>query len=366
MDNLPKVGTLTNWIKKGDWQSIAQHLSHLAAADYDDDAYFAKGLLLFYGPIEQRNIDLALSLIEKSCLLTPTKINYQNTYSEVLLQVKQPKKAFDIALLCHDRFPNNGLSAIALGRAAWECKNREVAHRSYQQALQLLPQELTEVRSQISHMLFKLAPFWWSSVQGRRLILVRKGLQHTDFLIECRQNKDFHHHYNLFQEATPDAVKRELKVADRPPLDSKKIEWVVEKNGQPIGVAALVDLNMNNSRAELLIGFPGDVSALATVEATLLVLEFAFATLGLFKVYSYVYSDNPKGQKNTLSLGFEQEGILKSHVQDPYLKQRLDLYVNGCLQDDFFSNITLMKMAQRLLGRVPQASTCDGTVSGFD
>lgn len=363
MEYLAKMDKLAQWIKLADWPRISQYLSNVADADYDAADYFAKGLLFVYGVKEQRNISLALSLIEKACLLDPAKANFKNTYSEVLLQAKQPTKALEIALLTQERFPRNAMSAIALGRAAWECKNREIAYRSYQEALQLLPGNLTEVRNQIDNMVLKLAPFWWKSLQGRNLEIVRKGKQHSDFLLECRQNKDFHHHYNLFQEATEHAVQRELKFADRPPLQSKKIEWVVEKYGKPIGLAALVDLNMNNSRGELLIGFPGAVSPLSSVEATLLVLEFAFSTIGLFKVYSYVYSDNPNGQKNTLSLGFKQEGILRSHVKDPHFKQRLDLYANGCFQEEFFGNPALMKMALRLLGRIPQAQTCDGTVS---
>ena len=363
MEYLAKMDKLTQWVKLADWPSISQYLSYVAIEDYDAADYFAKGLLYIYGVKKQRNISLALSLIEKACFLDPSKVNYQNTCSEILLQARQPAKALEIALLTQERFPHSAMSAIAVGRAAWECKNREVAYRSYQKALNLLPENLTDIRNQIDSMLLKLAPFWWRSLQGRNLEIVRRGEQHSGFLLECRQNKAFHHHYNLFQEVTEQAVKRELKLADRPPLQSKKIEWVVEKLGKPIGLAALVDLNLNNSRAELLIGFPDAVSPLSSVEATLLVLEFAFSTVGLFKVYSYVYSDNPNGQKNTLSLGFKQEGVLRSHVKDPHLKERLDLYANGCFQKEFFGNQALMKMALRLLGRIPQAQTCDGTVS---
>jgi len=354
---------LSTWLKRGDWPQISEFLSNLAEHNYDSEAFFAKGLLLVYGPKEQRDVDLALSLLQKTCAIAPDNFRYLNTYSEVLLQARQATKALEVALQCTERFPNNAMSAIALGRAAWECKNRQVAYGSYQSALKLLPKDQVLVRDQVSKMLLKLAPLWWNPLAGRSIKLVRKGLQHSDFLIACRQDKAFHHHFNLFQEPTPQAVKKELKNADRSPLESRKIEWVVEKNGEPIGLAALVDLNFNNSRAELLIGFPGEVSSLVTVEATILVLEFAFSTLGLFKLYSYVYSDNPVGQKNTLRLGFEQEGLLRSHVQDPSLKERLDLYLYGCLQQDFFGNTALMKMAMRLLGRFPLQKEVEGTIT---
>ena len=83
-------------------------------------------------------------------------------------------------------------------------------------------------------------------------------------------------------------------------------------------------------------------------------MEFAFSKIGIHKLISYVYGDNPKSQRNTLHLGFQQEGLLKSHVVDPASGERLDLYINGCLSTEFFQNKTLMKLASRLLGRVPE------------
>ena len=223
MDNVANMDNLAYWIKQEDWLSIADYLSNLADADYDATAYFAKGLLSVFGPKEQRNVDFALFLIDKACVLEPTNMGYQNTYSEMLLQAKRIIKAFEIASLCKERFPQEAMAAISLGRAALECKNREIAHRSYEEALILLPQDSTNTRAQISELLLRIAPFWWNPLQGRHLKLVRKGNQHSEFLIACRKNKEFHHHYNIFQEPTPEAVKRELKIADREPLQSKKL-----------------------------------------------------------------------------------------------------------------------------------------------
>jgi diamine N-acetyltransferase len=349
MDNVEK------WLHSEDWPRIKKYLSTFEDENYDSSAYFSKGFMLAYGPKSERNITLAISLFEKACTIEPKNSRYLNTYSEILLQTKQATKGLEVALKSTELFPYNAMSAIALGRAGWESKNRDIAYNSYKKALYLLPGNLPGIRDQVSQMVFKLSPFWWEALKGRNIKLVRKGKEHADFLIRCRRNELFHHQYNLFQEPTPQAVQRELERANLPPLESNKIEWVIEKLGTPIGLAALVDLNLNNSRAELLIGFPESVSSFTTVEATLLVLEFAFSTLGLFKLYSYVYSDNITGQKNTLSLGFEQEGLLKSHVQDPYLKSRLDLYVNGCIQPDFFGNKTLMRIYIRLLGRLPKS-----------
>lgn len=64
-----------------------------------------------------------------------------------------------------------------------------------------------------------------------------------------------------------------------------------------------------------------------------------------------MYGDNHFSQKNTIHLGFEQEGLLKSHVYDPQSDSRLDLYVNGLLEEQFKQNPYYNLMAKKLLGR---------------
>jgi len=350
----PLAQELKGWINTGNWGCIESYLSTLPHDQYDANTYLAKGLLLTYGPLEHRDLDQALESLESSYHLEPDGLHCLNTLSEILLQTKQYKKSLMFAQKARRANPKNAMAAVALGRAAWACRNKVLAYDSFQEALGLLPEDFSPVRQQVNKTVFKIAPFWWSSLKGKGVTLVRMGTQHRDFILKCRNNISFRSHYNLFHKTTPEDVQIDLKESERLPLENNKIEWVVEKNGVPIGLAALVDLDLDNSRAEILVGFPDDVPARNTVESALLVLEFAFSTLGLGKVYSYVYSDNPCGQRNNLHLGFEQEGFLKSHVKSPVSNMRLNLYVNGCLPEMFFNNDAVMKMARRLLGRIPQ------------
>lgn len=351
----PLSEELKGWINTGNWGRIKSYLSTLPRDQYDANAYLAKGLLLTYGPSEHRDLGQAVEILELAYRLEPNGLQCLNALSEVLLQTKQYRKSLVCAQEARRINPQNPMAAVTLGRAAWACRNRLLAYDSFQDALRLLPDDFSPVRQQVNTTVFKLAPFWWSSLEGKSVTLVRMGIQHRDFILQCRNDVSFQSHYNLFHKTTPESVQIDLKESERPPLENKKIEWVVEKKGVPIGLAALVELDMENSRAEVLVGFPEDVPARNTVESALLVLEFAFSTLGLSKVYSYVYSDNPYGQRNTLHLGFEQEGFLKSHVKIPTSNVRLDLYVNGCFPEAFFGNAAVMNMARRLLGRTPQS-----------
>lgn len=345
---------LMDWVNQGRWHELASHLNVLSEDDFSPQTWLAKGLLLAYGPAEQRKAPQAIVCVEQACSLDPDEPRFWNTLSELYLQSAQQMKALEAAQKARNLNPENGMSAIAMARAAVSCGDRVTAYHCYQDALRLTPED-SPVRQQIKSQVFKVLPVWWQKLEGNNISLVRMGPEHFDFIAQCRNDTTFQHHYNLFQKTSEDAIRHDLKKSQRSPVEINKIEWIVKKGSKPVGLAALVDLNLKNSRAELLVGFPGETSGMVSVEATLLVLEYAFSVIGLHKVYSYVYSDNPVGQRNTLHLGFEQEGLLKEHVMDPGSGQRLSLHVNACFPEIFYSNKRLMKMAQRLLGRLPQA-----------
>ncbi|MCV6588031.1 MAG: GNAT family N-acetyltransferase [Marinobacterium sp.] len=200
-------------------------------------------------------------------------------------------------------------------------------------------------------MSFRLAPFWWHPLQGKHLTLVRLTTAHHAFVLKCHQDNAFQQRYNLFQSASVQAITDDLKQAEKHPLESNRMEWVVEKQGIPIGLVALTSLDMKQSRAELLVGFPDVPTPFNSVEATLLVLEFAFATLGLEKIYSHVYANNLHSQKSSIHIGFEQEGLLKSHIKAPDSNDRLDLYTNGYLPEAFYQRSKTIRLFKRLFGR---------------
>ena len=66
--------------------------------------------------------------------------------------------------------------------------------------------------------------------------------------------------------------------------------------------------------------------------ASKLLLEYAFNTLNLNKVYLYTEFDNVNAQRLFEKLGFEKEGLIKD-----------DLIFNGRKVDRFFYGITKQK-----------------------
>ena len=337
-----------------DWNSIASHLSTLPTPAWNSHDFFAKGMLLAFGPLTLRNLTEAITAIEHASLLEPQNTKYLTILSELYLQTKRMPLAMRAATLARSLAHHDPLTGITLGRVAWACGERDLAYQTFSQVIQQIPSSKTHVIALLKKLTLPLEPFWQQPYIGKRIVLSRMTSKHRSFLASCRNNQEFQHQYHLFQDSSQEGVERDLKEAERPPSETKKISWVIETNECSIGLASLVGIDFNNSRAEILIGIPNDRAFGMGLEAALLVMEFAFSVVKLSKLFSYVYSDNIKSQQNTMHLGFRQEGLLRSHIFDPISKQPLDLFINGCLSYEFFNNQKLMVLANRLLGRTPQ------------
>lgn len=344
--NDPKI--LNEWISKHNWKDLETYLETIPKDQFRSWEYLSQALINLY---KYSNISLSLTNLNKAYELSPNETRVLNTYSNVLLKANKNKKALDMAKQSIEIDSNNPMSSLALMHAALANNKNEIAYDAAENAYLNLPDRLKSLKKQTSQMRKKLLPIWWKPLSGKKIQLVRITSKHKEFLLQLRQDTEFQHHYNLFTTNTEEKLDKDIALANKPPLDIKKIEWIIEKDGEPIGIAGLVDLNMRNNRAEIQFGIPNNKSSIYGVEAILLVLEFAFCELGLHKIVSYVYSDNPHAQSNTLHLGFKQEGLLESHIYAKKIDSRLDLYINGYLADNFFNNKKLMKMIKRVLGR---------------
>lgn len=210
-------------------------------------------------------------------------------------------------------------------------------------------------------MKLSVAPEVWMPLHGKRLVLELVSPEHADFLSLCYTNDAFMNVYRLSQ--TRDVRSQFLreglaKQKHQLLIQERGIEWVIRRrliDGTDafLGLAALADYNEQHNRAEFLIGFlhPEMARAGLGLEASLLVLEFAFQSARLHKLISYVYAFNQSAQGNILHLGFSQEAFFREHYFNPHKKEFIDIYQNGMLARDFFSSLSLKRWSKRLLDR---------------
>jgi RimJ/RimL family protein N-acetyltransferase len=207
--------------------------------------------------------------------------------------------------------------------------------------------------------MISVAPIGLQPLQGRRVFLERSAPEHALFLQQCYQNDAFMDLYRLAQDRrqTSEQIKERLaKEQKLLPQQLKRIEWVIHLKSdsgenQPVGLISLADYHRTHHRAEFLVGvLPSKHRGTGTaLEASLLVLDFAFNQIKLHKVIAYIYGYNHYAQQSVIGLGFTQEGFLREHIYFP--KQGfLDIYLNGLTENDFRTNQRLSRLSQRLVG----------------
>jgi RimJ/RimL family protein N-acetyltransferase len=196
-------------------------------------------------------------------------------------------------------------------------------------------------------------PVWHTPLTGRRVVLKRPVKHHLPFLSSLLADSDFVGRYNTFLASGQRAAEAFVIRSQQQPLQTRQLDWVIESaEGIPLGLACLADLDLENQRAELLVGFPTlPAMRQSMVEAALLVMVAGFAHLKLQKLVSYVYSDNEPAQAATLHLGFESEGLLRGHVRHRLTGRREDLHVNGLLRHEFFGSSVLSRHGRRTVSR---------------
>lgn len=242
-----------------------------------------------------------------------------------------------------------------LGVVLKEAGHLAQARASLKRALELKPGY-----AQAEEQLEQLAPYWDKPLIGKWVSLRRYSERDADFLYSSFRNAEFMARYNRSIPSNEPMAKLRtaLRNSERTlPWINRSVDWVIhlkDESGaeRPIGMMNLVDLDFRNKRAEYIHGVvdPSGYHPKHSLEVFLLVLDFAFNQIGLNKLTSIVYEDNPQSQSLTLHLGFKQEGFRPRHMFLPG-KGFIGLYDNGMTVDDFRVNQQISKLSQRWLGR---------------
>ncbi len=90
---------------------------------------------------------------------------------------------------------------------------------------------------------------------------------------------------------------------------------VVKEGDQLIGVTGLrqIDTRSRHASFGIVIGEKSQWNQGYGTEATLLIVEHAFMTLNLNRVYLHVYAYNERGIRSYEKAGFKREGVLRQH-----------------------------------------------------
>ncbi len=164
-------------------------------------------------------------------------------------------------------------------------------------------------------------------------ITIRK-FEHKDIANKVRWINDPENnrflHYDLPLEYEKTCIWFE-KNKDR----TDRYDAVIEADGQAVGLIGLLSIDHKNRKAEYYIsmGEPAYKGKGVASAASELLLDYAFVTLGLEKVYLYTETDNIAAQKLFRRLGFKEEGVLK---KDLFSKGKfVDRFAYGITRDEY-------------------------------
>lgn len=140
-------------------------------------------------------------------------------------------------------------------------------------------------------------------------------------------------------------------ISSRP---ASEYNWIIQlKDGSPVGMLSLIDIDELNSRAEtgrFLIGDEEKAKGLpVAVEAMALVYDFAFNTLGLSRLHGMISAGNTLMVKWQKYLGMVEEGRLREHYRTESGVQ--DAVVLGILREDYHSVFIPRAHALMSIGR---------------
>ncbi|SEK89094.1 GNAT family N-acetyltransferase [Ruminococcus albus] len=137
-------------------------------------------------------------------------------------------------------------------------------------------------------------------------------------------------HYDI-----PICVEKTEKWFDSHIGDNSRFDAIIEADGIPVGTIGLLSIDKTNNKAEYYIAM-GETSYKGkgiAKEASRLILEYAFDTLDLNRVYLHTEYDNIAAQKLFERVGFTKEGLIRQDLLSH--GKYVDRYVYGCLKEEW-------------------------------
>ncbi|MFO1328200.1 MAG: tetratricopeptide repeat protein [Rubrivivax sp.] len=332
------------WLQARDWGRLQRHFARVppaTAADFEARALATMALHPGAGGARA-----ALADLRQACRLEPGNVLAAANLMQALIDAGEADEALrltrDAMRQAPQIVPLAEKHAWALVAAArWDEARLAVAH-----AIEAARKAELPASEAMAALAAELDTAWWQPLRLGDIELRLPAEIDQAFVAACFQSGDFLSRYRRFQAADEVAVRNFVDLARRRPLQTSRIDWIVWRGVEALGLASVSDLDFGHRRGELLVGLLAPrAAASAGLKASLAVMDFFFARLKMRKLVSYVYGDNEAAQANTLHLGLRQEGLLRRHLLTP--AGELDLYVNGLLADEYHADARL----QRLLAR---------------
>lgn len=176
-------------------------------------------------------------------------------------------------------------------------------------------------------------PFWWKSVTSTRVRLRRRDARDASFLRSLWQNQTWLNLFNPSAQPLPTSDQKLnamlMRTFNHSILKTKSIHWIGESNDEPVALVSIVNISVDHSRGEFLMGAMPGTSPFISARLAKLALKFWFQDAKMQKLTSLIHCENGHSIKSTQHLGFRHEGTLKEHLFDMQKHCFVDLHCYG-------------------------------------
>jgi [ribosomal protein S5]-alanine N-acetyltransferase len=171
-------------------------------------------------------------------------------------------------------------------------------------------------------------------VVGPSLTLRLPGPRHVPGLFALGSDPEVTRWFSWGPYASEDEPRAWVTEAERRRERGERLELVVERAGEPIGVTTLMELSRRDRRAMVGTWLGREHWGTgANAASKALVFQLAFATLGLERLGAYAEIGHLRSQRALTGVGFSREGVLRAwhrHPDGPH-----DVVVFGLLREEW-------------------------------
>lgn len=173
---------------------------------------------------------------------------------------------------------------------------------------------------------------------GNQVILEKPQIKDADVLQKWYLDKDFRQLYDGYRGNSLDMVMAEIKegkVFGDPQATRFNFLVRTKQSHQPIGVAAILDIDRQNGHACIAPGIADQSKRLLGYGIDLLILlcDIVFYEFGFNRCYMRISDQNQLGLRSATSFGFQAEGQLRQHIFTG--GQYVDQWIVGLLKSEY-------------------------------
>lgn len=179
---------------------------------------------------------------------------------------------------------------------------------------------------------------------GNQVRLDKPQISDADIMQKWYLDREFRRLYNGYRGNAIDMIMSEIKEGrEITDPQAKQVNFIVKSKytNEPIGMAAIMDIDRQNGHAAIALGIADAQKRLSGygIDLMIVLCDIVFYQFGFNRCYMSVSHDNHLGLRSATSFGFQVEGKLREH--EFVGGQYVDVWQLGLLKREY-ENIAIV------------------------